>query len=606
MLNESQSRKYSLIGRFIKTEQAEERTYLALTLLTGVISALVAVAIDVSTEKLTHLLGTNETFTLKSFALGGLVLFISGWLTTRKFPSTSGSGVPGVRIALAVHHGKMPLKNTIAKFIVSILSLSSGVSLGRESPTIAVTAGVGSFLGSFFQMSKKRVKALLAVGAAGGLAGAFGTPITAVVFTLEEVVGDLNAKILGSIVISSVVASITAMMLTGKESLFSQLHYSLNDPRELIFYLFIGLFAAGFGPLWMKTVIFLRAKSLLIFKHHKLTPIVVAFIIVGLLSQIHPAALGSGHGKLEETLLSLILDWKVVLTIFILKFLGTSICYASGISGGLFFPTLLIGASLGSLVGALAGTLFPEITSNTGAYALVGMGAYLAAVIRAPFTSILLAFEMTRDYNIILPIMIANITSYVLSGRLTDGSIYEQISEQDGIHLPTREDNDILDTMTVEEAMVKDVVTLNSKLTVAEALQGIKGTGISGFPVLNNGRLVGMISKSEIGTNYAKGNGDTIIEKLSEKKLIKIHPDQSLMVALHRLNKFQVSRLPVVSRINDKILLGIITAENIVCQFGYHVKEDEAEKKISIEDYEKEYELRLQEMEKAKAPQTTE
>lgn len=606
MLNKSQSRKYSIIGRFIKTEQAEERTYLVLTLLTGVISAVIAVSIDVFTERLTHLLGTSETFTLKSFALGGIVLLISGWLTTRKFPSTSGSGVPGVRIAFAVHHGKISFKNTIAKYVTSILSLSSGVSLGRESPTIAVAAGFGSFIGSYFQMSKKRVKALLAVGAAGGIAGAFGTPITAVVFTLEEVVGDLNAKILGSIVISSVVASVTAMMMTGKESLFSQLYYKLNDPRELFFYLFIGLFAAILGPLWMKTVLFLREKSLLIFKHHKLTPIFVAFVIIGVLSLIHPAALGSGHGKLEETLLSLILDWKVLLTIFVLKFFGTSICYASGVSGGLFFPTLLIGATLGSLVGALAGTLFPEITSNTGAYALVGMGAYLATVIRAPFTSILLAFELTRDYNIILPIMIANIVAYALSSRLTDGSIYEEISRQDGIHLPTRDDNEVLDSMTVEEAMVKDVVTLSSKLTVAEALQGIKGTGISGFPVLNNGRLIGMVSKSDIGTNFAKGNCDLLIEKLCEKKIIKIHPDQSLMVALHRLNKFQVSRLPVVSRINDKILLGIITAENIVCQFGYHVQEDGEEKKATIEDYEKEYEMRLQEMEKAKAPQNVE
>ncbi len=583
--------KFSLIKKFLKNEITEERTYFCLTLLTGVLAGCVAVSLHKVTHYLTEVFQTGTTFTPQSFAFGGLALFVSGYLTTRKFPSTSGSGIPNVRIALAVYHGKITIGSTIAKFVTSVLSLSSGVSLGREGPTVAITSGIGSALGTLFSLSKKRVRALVAIGSAGGIAAAFNTPISAVVFTLEEIVGDLNAKILGSIIISSVVASITAALLTGgNQAIFSQVYYELNDTRELIFYLMIGLSASVLGPLWMKSVLKFRATSLKLLKGHKLTFIMMCFLVVGTLSLLHPAVLGSGHGTIEDTLLSLILDWKILLALFCLKFFATSLCYASGVSGGLFMPTLLMGATLGSLVGALAQYFYPDITANTGAYALVGMGAYFATVIRAPFTSILMVFELTRDYNIILPLMIANIVAYLISARFTDGSVYERISEQDGIHLPTREDHDILETLTVEEGMISDVISLNSKMTICEAMNVIKEHKLSGFPILRNGLLAGMVSTSEIGQNFAKGHGEQSIESIAEKKIIKIYPDQSLLVAFHKLKKYQISRLPVVSRINDKHMLGIITAENIVCQFGYHIQEDE---KKPVEDYELEYENSL-------------
>lgn len=588
--------RFSLIKKFLSDEVMQERTYFALTILTGIAAGLVATSLNYATHYLTNLIGTNVEFTPMTFIYGGLFVFVSGYLTTRKFPSTAGSGIPGVRISLAVYHGKITPRATIAKFFTSVLSLSSGVSLGREGPTVAIAAGVGSFLGNFFSLSKKKVKALVAIGSAGGIAAAFNTPISAVVFTLEEVVGDLNAKILGSIIISTVVASITASILMGEHTVFSQLYYQLNDFRELFFYLAIGLVAAVVGPLWMKTVLLMRKYNLKIFKTHKLTIIMLAFFIVGLLSYIHPSVLGSGHEKIEETLLSLILDWRVLLTIFVLKFIATSLSYASGISGGLFMPTLLMGATIGSLVGAISGQLFPEITSNSGAYALVGMGAYFATVIRAPFTSILMVFELTRNYNIILPLMIANIVAYIISSKFTDGSIYEKISEQDGIHLPTREDNDILENLIVEDAMVSDPISLNSSITINDAFIGIKKYNFSGFPILRNGLLSGMVSSSEIGSQYAKGNGSDILQEICETKIVKIYPDQSLLVAFHKLKKHHVSRLPVVSRINDCRLVGIITAENIVAQFGYHIQEEHPDN--DLERYEVEFQETCQKKEK--------
>ncbi len=560
-------------NKLIANEINEERTYLAITMATGILSALIAVSLHHSVDYLREIFQTNKAFGVEAFVFGGASILIAGWFTTRKFPYTSGSGIPNVRIALAVYNGKIRLGSTIAKYILTIMTLASGVSLGREGPTVTTAAGVGSWLGETFHLSKKRVKALVAVGSAGAISAAFFTPITAVVFTLEEIVGNLNAKVLGSIVISSVVASITAQFLTGTEPLFTQLHYKLNDHRELIFYCILGVSSGVLGPLWMNSVLALRKFNRTKMANHRLTFIMIAFICVGLLSHIHPGVLGSGQGTLEDTMLSLILDPKVLVTLFIIKFISTSLCYSTGMSGGLFMPTLLMGATLGSIIGAISTYMMPDISANLGAYALVGMGAFFVTVIRAPFTSVILIFELTRDYNIMLPLMIANVIAFKISTYFSNASIYEHISEQDGIHLPTEEDNEALETLPVEDSMVTQVVTLNATLSVSECYEMIKDSDITGFPVIRSGRLVGMISKAEILSNFAKKNFDKRIDALCEKKVIRIYPDQSLHVAFHRLKRFQISRLPVVSRLDDRQLVGIITAKEIIQTFGYQIKE---------------------------------
>jgi len=581
--------KLSFVGNFLKNEITEDRTYFALTILTGLLAGIVTVSFEYLIHFITELIGTNVAFTKKSFLWGGFLILISGWLTTRFFKTTAGSGVPGVKIALAVYHGKIPLKDTIAKYVTTVLSLSSGISLGKEGPVVTISSGIGSFLGRFFHLSKKRVKALVAVGSAGGIAAAFNTPISAVVFTMEEVVGDLNAKALGSIIISAVVAAVTGHVLMGDRVMFSQLYYELGDPKELFFYLIIGIAAALTGPLWMKTTLGLRKVCRQILITHRLSLIFLAFLIVGALSLIHPAVLGSGHNYLEKQLLSEILDWKVLGLLFILKFFATSICYASGPSGGLFMPTLLIGATLGSFVGTICQFIFPEIAATSiGAFAIVGMGAYFATIIRAPFTSILIVFELTRDYNIILPVMIANIAAYMISAKITKGSIYEQISEQDGIHLPTREDEEILEAFSVEDALVKEVHTFGHDNSVKDAYIKLKGSKISGFPILKDGKLYGVVAKSDIMAEMARKNHKMKLAEVCERKIIKIYPDQSLMVAFHRLKRFQISRLPVVSRLDDKDMIGIITAQDIVKLFGHQLQAEKNQVELEDSEYERE------------------
>lgn len=564
----------------LKNPVSEERAYLILTILLGVASAVVAVGLYKLTKFLTEIMGTGVQFGPKAFLFGALAILVSGYLTTRKFPSTAGSGIPQVTIALAVYHGVITPLATLAKFLTSILTLSSGMSLGREGPTVAICAGIGSYFGQYFHLSKKKVKSLVAVSSAGAISAAFLTPISAVVFTLEEIVGDLNAKILGSIVISSVTATVVASMLTGSHHSFQALNYRLNSPTELIFYLSIGLFAAILGPLWTKTVLFFRGTNLKILGGHRLTYILIAFLITGALSLIDPNVLGGGHSTIEETLLSLIQDPKKLTILLVLKFFATALCYSSGVSGGLFFPTLLIGAVAGNLIGTLYYQFFPNEIPQMGAFALVGMGAYFVAVIRAPFTSILMVFELTQNYNIILPLMIANITSYMLSGKFHKGSIYQRIAEQDGIHLPSHEDNEVLENLKIEDAMRKSPVTLDVNLKISEAYEIAKQSKHTGYPVTLRGKLAGMVSINDIKANLAKGNHDMKLHNIAEKKVISIYPDQSLLVALHKLRRFHVSRLPIVSRIDEKKILGVVTAEDIVSFFGFHVKNEDDDDNI--------------------------
>jgi CIC family chloride channel protein len=566
--------KLSILKRLLKDEITEDRTFFALTLIVGVAAGLIAVLINHAVHQLVDFAGTGTTFNLRTFAIGAVFVFISGYITTRKFPGTSGSGIPGVRAALAVFHGKITWNGTIAKFVTSILSLGSGMSLGREGPTVSIAAGIGSGLGSFFHLSKRKVKSLVAIGTAGGIAAAFNTPISAVLFTLEEVVGDLNAKVLGPIIISSVIAAVTANVVLGdKHETFLQIHYLMSDYREIFLFIGLGIVSAMLGPIWVKSVLALRKFNLNLFKGHKLTIIMTTFFIMGLLSLYNPGVLGSGHANINNALLGLY-EPRTLVTLFLMKFFATSLCYSSGISGGLFMPTLMMGSLLGGIVGHVCSIFFPELTASTGTFALIGMGSFFVSVIRTPFTSIIMIFELTRNYNIILPLMVANITSYVISSRIESGSIYEKISEQDGIHLPTREDDEILEGLHIEDAMIKEPLTLNIDLLIKDAHEQLKDQNINGYPLLKNGVLVGMVSTNEIKSSFAKGFSENTLEKICTKNVIKIYPDQSLLVAFHRLKKHQISRLPVVSRLNDKRLVGIITAEDIVNKFGYHVIED--------------------------------
>tara|TARA_B100001971_G_C18268024_1_gene596393 strand:- start:75778 stop:77553 length:1776 start_codon:yes stop_codon:yes gene_type:complete len=559
--------------KLLKFNLDKDNIFFILTLVVGVGAAFIAVSYAQIIDFITHYLYPEHQISTQSIVIGACMVFVSGYITTRIESKTSGSGIPQTKIAYVAHHGVITFKTWFLKFISSVLSLGSGMSLGREGPTVTTAAGLGSSLGGIFSLSKSQIKGLLAVGASGGIAAAFNTPIAAVLFTLEEIVGNMNTKSLGPIVISSVIAAVSARVMLGGESIFSGFHFRFEDPTELPFYLIVGILAAFLGPLWVKFIIRLRSFSLKILKGHKLTYMMLTFFVIVFVGSMFPEVFGGGHHVIQDALQSKIFSLKTLALLFVLKFFFTSLCYSTGISGGLFMPTLFLGAIIGSAVGVFAVELHPGI-NTIGAFAMVGMGAFFISVIRAPFTSIIMIFEMTQEYKIILPLMIANITAFLISKKLMNGSIYEQIAIQDGVHLPSKEDFEILDQLTVEDAMIRDVKTLNYNQSIREAMRAVNRSEISGYPVMKFGYISGVVSTNDLCQAYAKFQGECLLDQIATKELITIHPDQSLMYAFHLLKKHKVSRLLVTSRENDRRLVGIITAEDIVNRFGFHIQEE--------------------------------
>ncbi len=428
-------------------------------------------------------------------------------------PTTGGSGVPRIKILLAVHHGIIHAREWITKFFTTLLTLSSGAPLGYEAPIIFITGGVGSTLARYWGFSEKKLKDLVYVGCAAGIAAAFNTPIAAVIFVFEEITGTMSTKSMGPILISSLIASITASTLIGRNSIFTPQTYSFNDPKELFFYLAMGLVAGVAGPLFIKSTLTVKKISMTFFKHHRLTPMLFAFIVVGLLSLLSPEVPGNGLETINEYLLGNVPAIESLLILLVLKFIASALCNGSGMSGGIMLPIMFFGAVIGGLFGQIATYLLGIDHMQIGAFCLVGMGAFFASVIRTPFTSVILVFEMTRDYRIVLPLMVANLISYFLSEKISPGSIYEKSAHFEGYELPHHDEEDLLVQATVEEVYVSDKGQFDTNPSFAEV----------------------------------------------------IYPDQSLSYALIKLKKNKSKKhLKVVNRVNPKEIYGTISLDNIL------------------------------------------
>ncbi len=490
---------------------SSEQKFIFSTVVVGFAAGLTAVAIERSFHLLAHLAGTIDTFSIKSFLFGSFYIVLAG-LLLKKYPTLIGSGIPRTKMLLAVHHGVISFKEALGKFVVTILTLASGVPLGLEAPTISISAGVGSILGQKIFHNPKRLKDLVHIACSAGIAAAFNTPIAAVIFTLEEMIGNFNARSLGPVLIGSLVASVTASTFSGENSIFIVTSYKLGHPTELLFYLGLGLACGLGGPLFVKNIIGVKKLSKRIFKHHLITPMIMGVVLTGLFSLYHPLIPGSGVRLVNELLAGTSIETEVLIGIVLLKFLASAFCYGLGMSGGILLPTMVIGAVFGTLWGILAAKILGYSDIQSGAYALVGIGAFLAAVLKTPFTSIVLVFEMTRDYRIVLPLMIANLVAWLLSEKQIKGSIYEYMSKLDGLELPTHEENEL------------------------HVIQ------------------VGMVYTKET-RNHEKPFGYHQM----------IYPDQTVSLAIDKLKKYKFEQsLIVVNRLNPREQLGLINLQDIL------------------------------------------
>ncbi|HEU0119888.1 MAG TPA: chloride channel protein [Bryobacteraceae bacterium] len=414
----------------------EDKLMLAWTLVTAGLIGAVTVGFMLATEHLGAWLHPNgDHAAWRRLLMPVLGAGLAGYLLRRFFPNSAGSGIPQTKAALILNNGEIPFRTAVGKFICSTITLASGVSLGREGPSVQVGAALASSLGRKLGLDRRRITALVPVGAAAAVSAAFNTPIAAVLFTLEELVGNLHAPLLGNVVLSAATSWMVMRALLGDEPLFHVPAYHMVHPVEFLFYALLGVGGGFVSAGFVKLLLRIRSWFATFPERTKWMQPMAGGLFAGIVAWFVPEVLGVGYPIVDDALNGKLVLQSMALLLG-LKFLATAICYSSGNAGGIFGPSLFIGAMLGGVIGGGVHSLLPDATGSVGAYALAGMGAAFAGIVRAPLTSVIMIFEITRDYSIIVPLMISNLLSFFVSQRLQPEPVYEALLLQDNIHLP--------------------------------------------------------------------------------------------------------------------------------------------------------------------------
>jgi CIC family chloride channel protein len=494
-------------------------------------------------------------------AIGGLLVGPMIYFFARE---AKGHGVPEVMEAIALRGGRIRPVVVVVKSLASSLCIGSGGSVGREGPIVQIGSALGSTLGQTLKLSDERIRNLVACGAAAGVAATFNAPIAGVIFALEVILGEFSVRYFSTVVISSVTASVVGRIAFGDVPAFVVPQYSLVSPWELPLYVLLGILAGLVALLFVRTLYWFEDISDA-WRFPEYVKPAVGGLLVGVLGFYLPQVFGVGYEAMEDALLGKMLLGTMGLLI-LAKVLATSLTIGSGGSGGVFAPSLFIGAMLGGAFGTLAHQTLPGITAAPGAYALVGMAAVFAGAAHAPITAVIILFEMTNDYRIILPLMLATVVSVLLSQTLNRESIYTLKLARRGIRLEYGRDVDVMQGVLVGEAMTTDVDTVYADLSLVDLDRVFHETHHHGFPVLDgNGELFGVVTVQDL--ERAKERGPVVglsVRDITTRQVLVAHPDEPVWAALKRLGTRDVGRLPVVDPQNPKQLVGAIRRHDIV------------------------------------------
>jgi len=513
--------------------------------------------------------------------IGGL---LAGPIISFFASEAKGHGVPEVMQAIALRGGRIRPRVVVAKILASSLCIGSGGSAGREGPIVQVGAALGSTLGQWLRLSDNRIRNLVACGAAAGIAATFNAPIAGVIFAMEIILGELHLGDLGNVVISAVTASTIARIFLGEQPAFAiTADYGMQAPWEILLYVLLGIFAAFVATGFTRMLYWFEDK----FDGWKFPDALkpaIGGLLLGLLAFIFgifasngpsagsqlsnnlPLIFGAGFGVIESTLTGHFPFW-LLFVLILLKPLATSLTLGSGNSGGVFAPGLFTGAVLGGALGKLLAILLPGAAIDSGAFAIAGMAAVFAGAARAPFTAILIVFEMTDDYRMIVPLMTAVVTSLVVAERLMKESIYTLKLSRRGIRIQRGRDVDVMESVQVHEVMVSEPISVTVDLPITILAEKFIETGRHGFPVLDNqGQLYGVVSLEDYRTAVSDGaeKGNLTVGEIATRNIISVYPDETVGSALRRMAPRDISRLPVVSRENPRHLVGMVRRNDIV------------------------------------------
>lgn len=558
-----------------RSAAAEERFFLILSIFIGIFAGLAVVCFRVSIEWIRLIvLGSSLNVTGPRVVIAPTLagLFVAA-LVMVFFPAVRGSGVNQTKSALYISNGYIPLRTAIGKFICSAIAIGSGHSLGPEDPSLQIGATLASALGRRLRLSREKVRLIAPVGAAAGLAAAFNAPISAVLFVIEEVIGRWSAGILGSIVLSAVSSVVVTRFFLGSQVMFRIPSVSIIRTEELLAYAALGV-VGGFAALvFAKGIGWLRPTLQRLPRWTQYLQPAVAGLIIGCIGYFgFPQVMGAGYEFMDQAMHSQF-TWQVLLILGALKILSTTLSFTSGTPGGMFAPTLFIGAMLGGAIGVIERSQLPSLTGSVGTYALVGMGVLFAAFLRAPLTSVFMVLEVSGNYSIILPVIVANTIAYLLSRSLQPTPIFEVLTRQDGLLLPSMEEQREEEVLRVEDAMrAYDAPILDAdELAYAAADRAVSA---------NEPQLLvrGPAATWFVTTREALRNSsrlDTVAHSLQTEPLPLLFPDIPLESALRRFHEHMV--LPVVNRANQSKLEGILTLDLVLKRYRaatYEPKED--------------------------------
>jgi CIC family chloride channel protein len=494
-------------------------------------------------------------------AVGGL---IAGVVLQYLTPQARGSGIPQVKLDLAMRGGIIPFKVALGKLVTTAVAVGSGGSVGREGPTVQMCASIGSSFARWFPMTTAQLRIMVHAACVSGLAAAFNTPIAGVTFIMEEVIGDLNTRHLSYLILAAIGATVTTRIFLGDAPLFDVPAYALGNPIELGLYILLGVLSGLVSVAFIRILVWSIGRFQILKIPEFLKP-ALGGLLVGFMALQLPQVLGMGYQAVTDAMQNR-LPLVLMLMLTVGKFISTILSYSSGTAGGLFAPSLFVGAMLGGSLAAGVDALTPWTIATPGAYALVGMGAVFVGIIRTPITSILIIFEMTNDYELILPLMLANMTSYTLARYFEPHNVYEAILAANNVHLPSGQDHVLLEELTAEDAMDRQPLTVLPETPVADVAALLEQQEAHGVPVVTpDQRLLGIVTLTDVRQVMRQEQQDKSIESIATTRhLISVHPDHTLNWVMQQMGAHEVSLIPVVTRGEAERLVGVLTMADIV------------------------------------------
>ena len=542
----------------------EDSLFLFLAVLIGMFSGLSVVCFRVAIEWMHwELLGSSLTPSpwrvLAAPTVAGLVVAALLWYV---FPRSRGTGVNQTKAAVYIFDGYVPFRTVIGKFVCCALAIGSGHSLGPEDPSLQMGAGIASLLGRHIRLSREKLRLIAPVGAAAGLAAAFNAPITAVIFVIEEVIGVWSGGILGAIILSAVSSVVVMRWFLGSAPLFRIPAFRLQNPLELLAYAVLGIAGGGASIIFTRIIAWgvPRLRSLPNWTHNLLPA--TAGLLIGIIGLKLPEVMGAGYPSIDRAMHG-DFTWRLLLLLALAKIVATSLSFTSGTPGGMFAPTLFIGAMLGGAVGGLEQHFFHQLAGSEAAFALVGMGTMFAGFLRTPITSVFMVIEITGDYSIILPVMISNLIAYFIARHYQPVPLFDMLSRQNGIVLPSLEELREQRVLRVEDAVRDSPIPvlhfgeetgpISQRLAQSADTWWLADQPEGGWRILSLEEL----------RRTAADHPETLVSEVRGRGPVPfVFPDQPIEEALRLMADWPF--LAVASRVNRQTLEGVISLDDIL------------------------------------------